>query len=387
MTALVLCLWTTSFTLIANFAPSGATTSFEAMVTYDGGNSFYGTIDEIAAALSDENGNAYKVATVKLLSDVILSKDLTSEYGELTLDLNGYVLRLHNTDGAVYISSRGNDLTIIDSRPNVEHYYTVTNDLFLVDDTLDPQQDDVKTLQGGVITGGFFQVVFVAVSHCTINGGNIVGNIGFPFMLSDSTTTANGATTLEINGGTIQGNALPTEVVDALPDDVANVYRKSGMLYAGENGGCRLIVNGGLIDQTVLLMSGTEEEQLGSVEINGGSVGRVVILSGDEEDNMSLEPATSDVVTLGENVEAVIENGEIVGYKEKVIEPEPTDPTEQEPNDNKTPVLSGTTSNGQPTSDDFMKIMMIGVLVIVALSVVSIAASLLIIKKYRPHVA
>ena len=87
--------------------------------------------------------------------------------------------------------------------------------------------------------------------------------------------------------------------------------------------------------------------------------------------------------------------GNIIRCEEKVIEPEPTptepteptDPTEQEPNDNKTPVLSGTTNNGQPTSDDFMKIMMIGVLVIVALSVISIAASLLIIKKYRPHVA
>ena len=352
----MLCLWTTSFTLIANFAPSGAT-----------GNSYYCEVNSAALLQSaaeeinnlTTNTTRENSAVIKLISDIKLTTESVvfegsavfatldeEELEELdnnprpiayvTLDLNGHVLTLGNGEetlefGAAIIA----DLEIIDSNP------TAVNIL-----------PDGTTVTGGAVYGNDSRFCSYYCAFLTINGGNFYGNMSFMVMTGR----------LTINQGVISCSITET--------DNAVGWFTSGIIVRSYSKDYKSYVN-----------------------INSGKIDcQVIVLNGEVITDPEI---IAQFVKVDENKVNVIKDdaGNIIRCEEIKAEPEPTDPTEptepteQEPNDNKTPVLSGTTNNGQPTSDDFMKIMMIGVLVIVALSVVSIAASLLIIKKYRPHVA
>lgn len=99
----------------------------------------------------------------------------------VTLDLNGYVLRQgNNQEFPVIQVYQGSTLTIQDSRPDAIHKFTA-------DGTglwhLDEENGD-KTVNGGVITGAVktglvLQAVDMNkdayIARCTMNGGNIVG--------------------------------------------------------------------------------------------------------------------------------------------------------------------------------------------------------------------
>ena len=358
MSALVLCLWTTSFTLIANFAPSGAT-----------GNRYYCEVNSAAllqAAVEEVNNlttntSRENAAVIKLIDDIEFAGTLVfnlngifNSFGEkeleglrnnprpvafVTLDLNGHVLTLESE--AMFGSVQYAGWEIIDSNPNAANT--------LPDDT---------TVTGGAVYGD--GAVIMSYGFLTINGGNFCGDMGI--------LTAEGD--LTINQGTISCYSSGFGFIETLKT-----------------------VNGSII----LVSLDAEQDVTPDVNINGGQIAHPITFLAQVDDGFVIvtnQDVIDQYVTIGENVNVITDDaGNIIRYEEIKAEPEPTepteptDPTEQEPNDNKTPVLSGTTNNGQPTSDDFMKIMMIGVLVIVALSVVSIAASLLIIKKYRPRVA
>lgn len=99
----------------------------------------------------------------------------------VTLDLNGYVLRQGNTQEFPVIQVyQGSTLTIQDSRPEVTHKFTAdSTGLWKLDEA-----DGDKTVNGGVITGSVktglvLQAVDMNkdsyVARCTMNGGNIVG--------------------------------------------------------------------------------------------------------------------------------------------------------------------------------------------------------------------
>lgn len=99
----------------------------------------------------------------------------------VTLDLNGYVLRQgNNQEFPVIQVYQGSTLTIQDSRPDAIHKFTA-------DGTglwhLDEANGD-KTVSGGVITGSVktglvLQAIDMNkpayIARCTMNGGNIVG--------------------------------------------------------------------------------------------------------------------------------------------------------------------------------------------------------------------
>ena len=356
----MLCLWTTSFTLIANFAPSGAT-----------GNRYYCEVNSAALlqAAAEEinnlttNTTRENSAVIKLISDIeitgnlwLYSKSALYDDGEwldepsplafITLDLNGHVLHLNGTDVFALVTSYATELVIIDSNP------TAANTL-----------PNGTTVTGGAVYGtGTVAIMNYDRGYITINGGNFYGEMVMAAL-------TNG--TLTINQGVIacRGNRPGTELPSSIA--VASTDSPKDGIFAGQ------------------------------VNINGGKITYPVDAMGEDVNDIITDPEIiAQHVTVDESKVNIIKDdaGNIIGYEEiKAVEPvdpeeptepsDPTDPTEQEPNDNKTPVLSGTTDNGQPTSDDFMKIMMIGVLVIVALSVISIAASLLVIKKYRPRVA
>lgn len=99
----------------------------------------------------------------------------------VTLDLNGYVLRQGNIQEFPVIQVyQGSTLTIQDSRPEVTHKFTAdSTGLWKLDEA-----DGDKTVNGGVITGSVktglvLQAVDMNkdayIARCTMNGGNIVG--------------------------------------------------------------------------------------------------------------------------------------------------------------------------------------------------------------------
>ena len=93
----------------------------------------------------------------------------------LTIDLNGYVLKMNGIK-----VEKGVHLTIRDSRPDAEHKFTPNTDGLWVRD----EQNGTKTVNGGVIYGGTGSIgtsvygggVYVEGGGTfTVNGGNIVG--------------------------------------------------------------------------------------------------------------------------------------------------------------------------------------------------------------------
>lgn len=129
----------------------------------------------------------------------------------VTLDLNGYVLRQGNTQEFPVIQVyQGSTLTIQDSRPEVTHKFTAdSTGLWKLDEA-----DGDKTVNGGVITGSVktglvLQAVDMNkdsyVARCTMNGGNIVGcthsSYGGGVSVGDKAE-------FTMNGGSIRGSVL-----------------------------------------------------------------------------------------------------------------------------------------------------------------------------------
>lgn len=128
------------------------------------------TKDELTSALGDSTKD-----TVKLTADIIIDTTLTVNRA-VTLDLNGFVLRMTEKDSVIKVE-QGGELTIADSNKNKAHKFAQnTNGLWeLVSD----DSTTSKTVKGGIITGGKAQKgggVYVAPGgklHMT--GGSIVG--------------------------------------------------------------------------------------------------------------------------------------------------------------------------------------------------------------------
>lgn len=118
-----------------------------------------------------------------LAEDVTISGTLRVT-GTVTVDLNGYVLRYADTtaNGSVFEIVSGGDLTVIDSRPNVEHIFVSNADgLWVLD-----EQNGTEIVRGGIITGGtgltdrnnngYGGGVYVdGGGRFTMTGGSIVG--------------------------------------------------------------------------------------------------------------------------------------------------------------------------------------------------------------------
>lgn len=135
--------------------------------------------DNIDAYVANGLGNG----VYTLAEDVTISGTLKVT-GEAAVDLNGYVLRYADTtaNGSVFEIVSGGDLTVIDSRPNVEHKFVSNADgLWVLD-----EQNGTEIVRGGIITGGtgltdrnnngYGGGVYVdGGGRFTMTGGSIVG--------------------------------------------------------------------------------------------------------------------------------------------------------------------------------------------------------------------
>lgn len=138
------------------------------------------TADELTAAL----GNA-AVTSIQLTGNIDISSTLVVTK-DVTLDLNGHVLKMTGKGSVIHVKS--GTLTLVDNNTSAEHKFTDDNGLWKLDDNGD------KVVKGGVITGGtggtykynndIGQIVyndcgggvFVAPgASFVMEGGNIVG--------------------------------------------------------------------------------------------------------------------------------------------------------------------------------------------------------------------
>lgn len=150
------------------------------------------TPEDLASALRDSTKD-----TVKLTADIIIDTTLTVKRA-VTLDLNGFVLRMTEKDSVIKVE-QGGELTIADSDTNKAHKFAQNTDgLWVLVD------DGIKTVKGGIITGGKAQKgggVYVAPGgklHMT--GGSIVGcqakDGGGVYLDDDSQTDASSEFTM-----------------------------------------------------------------------------------------------------------------------------------------------------------------------------------------------
>ena len=117
----------------------------------------------------------YSVKSIEISSSLTIT-------GNVTLDLNGYVLKMTGAGSVIYVEP-GATLTLTDSKPRAIHKFTpAANDLWVLDET-----NGTEAVRGGVITGGTGTQnvhgtaydgggVHIAPSgKLTMNGGSIVG--------------------------------------------------------------------------------------------------------------------------------------------------------------------------------------------------------------------
>ena len=165
------------------------------------------TEQELVDALADSS-----VDIITLKNDIAIGTTLTV-LRKVTLDLNGYVLKMTGSGSVIILDNKSGitgDLTLIDSNPTAEHKFKVNGvEPWVLDDS------GTETIYGGIITGGtgsriFFSNgvegggVIIGSGALTMNGGNIVGciaNEGGGLFLSDGSFT--------MNAGSIVGCSTP----------------------------------------------------------------------------------------------------------------------------------------------------------------------------------
>ena len=168
------------------------------------------TEQELVAALADGTADV-----IRLTKDIDISSSLTI-LRKVTLDLNGYVLKMTGSGSVIILDNKSGitgDLTLIDSNPTAEHKFKVNGaEPWVLDNS------GTETVYGGIITGGtgsriFFSNgvggggVIIGSGALTMNGGNIVGciaNRGGGLFLSDGSFT--------MNAGSIVGCSTPNRL-------------------------------------------------------------------------------------------------------------------------------------------------------------------------------
>lgn len=229
---------------------------------------------------------------IRLTKDVQLSATLEIR-GELTLDLNGYVLQMTGS-GSVFELSGGGKLTVVDSRPAAAHRFTPdAAQLWVLDET-----GGTKTVHGGIIYGGRASSgggVNVENGTLIMEGGSIVGcralngqtgsGSGGGVHVSDqgSFEMYDGAGiygctagTIQIGGGSGSGGGV---VTDGGEDANGTFFMHGGTIEGCMSGGIGggvsndgvFVMKGGSIRSCSVVSTGSEEGRGGSIHFSGST--------------------------------------------------------------------------------------------------------------------
>lgn len=156
----------------ASVPVSAAETEQGEMITLSNrsGEAEVSTKDALTSALGDSN-----ISKITLKQDIAISDTLTVNRA-VTLDLNGFVLRIPEKDSVIKVE-QGGELTIADSDKTTEHKFAQNPDGLWV--LVSDDSTTSKTVKGGIITGGKAQKgggVYVAPDgKLNMTGGSIVG--------------------------------------------------------------------------------------------------------------------------------------------------------------------------------------------------------------------
>lgn len=175
------------------------------------------TAADLTSALGDSTKD-----TVKLTANIIIDTTLTVNRA-VTLDLNGFVLRIPEKDSVIKVE-QGGELTIADSDKTTEHKFAQNPDGLWV--LVSDDSTSSKTVKGGIITGGNAQKgggVYVAPGgKLNMTGGSIVGcqakfgggvyldnndQTGEPSEFTMTSSSIIGCTASEYGGGVVVNSA------------------------------------------------------------------------------------------------------------------------------------------------------------------------------------
>ncbi len=173
--------------------------------------------------------------TLTLLGDVSVEDGIDVSASSLTLDLNGYGIKLsEDSEKSVFNVESGASLTVKDGDEEKEHYYTPgAGVLGLAVDVSDNNGAGRGSFKGGYITGAQKAGCFYVSGSLVMQGGTIIGNDGSDKDRAGAVTLDKGS--FELQGGTIIGN-----------------NGKDGTSVYSRNGG-KLVVKGGSIIGVVAL--------------------------------------------------------------------------------------------------------------------------------------
>lgn len=184
--------------------------------------------------------------TYFLCNNVNLTQTLVIQ-GDVTLDLNGFVLKITGSGSVIKIES--GTLTLVDSNPDAIHKFVKnTDDLWMLDES-----QGAGIVKGGVITGGIgrehsFSSVYGSISE---NGG------GGVFINQDASFV--------MEGGNIVGCSAVGEHNTA--GGVLVARSASFVMKAGKIAGCTAARGGG-----VYVADRDGDYALGSFTMNGGTI-------------------------------------------------------------------------------------------------------------------
>ena len=259
---------------------------------------------ELKSALADDS-----VPGIKLTSDIVTG-EVFSVTRTVTLDLNGYMLKMTGNDSVIRVEKKNQkigDLTLIDSRPTTEHRFKADdkNGRWQLDENGD------MLVNGGIITStgteqrsGGGGVAVSADTKFTMTGGNIVGcdsdKLGSGVYVSFGTFTMTGGriagcgndpgiylevwAIMNANGGEVDATvALRENSKITTRDDLAGVtvFRKKVDVFDADSYG---VVKYGLF--YVPPSNGTTRE---IVYLANGAPYAVQIMSS-ESSNLAVEP-------------------------------------------------------------------------------------------------
>ena len=159
------------------------------------------TADALTSALVDSS-----IPKITLMGNIEIGDTLTVDR-TVSLDLNGFVLRMTDSGSVIRVEQGGN-LIIEDSNTIAQHKFTTgSNGLWVLDET-----NGTETVSGGVLTGGNANdgggVYVLTGGQLTMTGGNIVGcsatGVGGGVSLEGWRSTVD-QTTFTMTGGSITG--------------------------------------------------------------------------------------------------------------------------------------------------------------------------------------
>lgn len=214
--------------------------------------------------------------TYFLCNNVNLTHPLVIQ-GDVTLDLNGFVLKITGSGSVIKIES--GTLTLVDSHPAAIHKFVKnTDDLWMLDES-----QGAEIVKGGVITGGIgrehsFSSVYGSISEN--GGGGVFINQDASFVMEGGNIVGCSAVGEHNTAGGVLVARSASFVMKAGKIAGCTAARGGGVYVADRDGDYALgsfTMNGGTIEWCVAYGSAAYDDgggvnNLGSFTMNGGTI-------------------------------------------------------------------------------------------------------------------